>query len=701
MLPIQAQSLTDSLTHLLHTHQVDKAQRIKLYNTLASVHSQACDSAKTMHYANLAIALAHKTKDVAGQATACHHLGWCFLGKGHYQQALQIGHQLQAFARQHHYLPGQSQAYNIEGNVYHAQGKYLKALGRYQQALQIAQKGRHEHLVGACLGNIANVYASLGKYPLAKKYYQKALSIAQSNADQLGVAHSYNNLGLVSSRQGNEAKALAYHQQALYLYQQIGSEAGTAQSYHNLGGIYERQQHYQRALEYYQESLHLEKKLNNKKGLAESYLSLGNVYEAQRKITWALPYFQKFIQLSQQMRCQGGMATGYFKLGSLTLTVQQHGRAIAYFEKSLAIRKTQGEQSKIAETLVGLGTACHRSQQNRQALSYLKKALALAQKLNLPHIVRNGNKVLASVYKANKSYEQALESFHVFKQMEDSLDNQEITRKMASTQTQYQLLRQKDSIGRVQAQEKARFTVQSHQERRQRQVLWGGTGVLLGLLLLLLGFYRYKQGKNNQVEKLNQNLACTNEWLKREMHKRLAATESKLNIEKKALEERIANQNQQLTAHTLHMLQKNQALQQLRQMVNEVRQQGDFKSTKKQLGKLANLVNFGLNIDKDWERFHHIFEQLHPDFYTSLKQQFPELNKTDLRMCALIKLNLNNTEIADLLAISEQSVHTKHYRLRKKMNFETTKQLHSFLLSFVGLGVLSSTERVLEKQRLN
>ena len=42
--------------------------------------------------------------------------------------------------------------------------------------------------------------------------------------------------------------------------------------------------------------------------------------------------------------------------------------------------------------------------------------------------------------------------------------------------------------------------------------------------------------------------------------------------------------------------------------------------------------------------------------------------QTDLQLCADIKLNLANKEISTLMNITDESVNTHRYRLRKKLN---------------------------------
>ncbi|WP_299462726.1 hypothetical protein [uncultured Microscilla sp.] len=177
---------------------------------------------------------------------------------------------------------------------------------------------------------------------------------------------------------------------------------------------------------------------------------------------------------------------------------------------------------------------------------------------------------------------------------------------------------------------------------------------------------------------LEQNQATQQQAL----HTRWLTTQHKQAKTIQTLEDKIVSQNQQLASYSLHKVRNHQALQEIRQLVKTILQQNDFRSAKKHYQKLDSLVNFSLNLDKDWESFLYIFDQLHPQFYAALLHQFPTLNKSDLHLCALIKLNLATDEIARLLAISEKSVHMRYYRLRKKMAFDSSCDLYNFMLNF-------------------
>ena len=76
-----------------------------------------------------------------------------------------------------------------------------------------------------------------------------------------------------------------------------------------------------------------------------------------------------------------------------------------------------------------------------------------------------------------------------------------------------------------------------------------------------------------------------------------------------------------------------------------------------------------------WSEFMLKFTQVHPNFNTNLKANYPVLSSKDISFCSLIKLNLSNKEIANLLQVSHESVITKKYLLKKKLSLTAEQDL--------------------------
>lgn len=100
--------------------------------------------------------------------------------------------------------------------------------------------------------------------------------------------------------------------------------------------------------------------------------------------------------------------------------------------------------------------------------------------------------------------------------------------------------------------------------------------------------------------------------------------------------------------------------------------------------KILNDIKSELNLKiktQAWEDFETHFKSVHPLFMENLINNFSKLSSGEIKLCALLRLNLNSKEIASILFQNPQSIDIARYRLRKKMNLNRDENLNSFLLS--------------------
>ncbi|NQX97326.1 MAG: hypothetical protein HRT73_05520, partial [Flavobacteriales bacterium] len=73
---------------------------------------------------------------------------------------------------------------------------------------------------------------------------------------------------------------------------------------------------------------------------------------------------------------------------------------------------------------------------------------------------------------------------------------------------------------------------------------------------------------------------------------------------------------------------------------------------------------------------------LNYEFYETLIQTYPGLSKTEVKLCALLRLDLSNNEIAVLQNIALESVYKSRSRIRKKLNLPSDTDLNMLLKGF-------------------
>lgn len=163
-----------------------------------------------------------------------------------------------------------------------------------------------------------------------------------------------------------------------------------------------------------------------------------------------------------------------------------------------------------------------------------------------------------------------------------------------------------------------------------------------------------------------------------------ARTDSALNIyhamRKIKAQNRIIEEqkNRELSIKMMEIAQKNQLLTAIQKSVRELGGKLDGNQKKEAL-KIDKEIDLNLTKTSQWEMFKIQFENVHRNFFDKLQKYCPKLSQIDLRHCAYIKLGLSNPEIANIVGISQTSVVTQHYRIKKKLELDNKVKLAEFI----------------------
>ncbi len=94
---------------------------------------------------------------------------------------------------------------------------------------------------------------------------------------------------------------------------------------------------------------------------------------------------------------------------------------------------------------------------------------------------------------------------------------------------------------------------------------------------------------------------------------------------------------------------------------------------------LASYKKNDISLDDDWDTLISNFEILRPQFFKRLAKQGPGLSRLDLKVCALMVMNVNSRAIAEMLNITEPSLRNRRSIIRKKLGLERDQELSTYL----------------------
>ncbi len=263
-----------------------------------------------------------------------------------------------------------------------------------------------------------------------------------------------------------------------------------------------------------------------------------------------------------------------------------------------------------------------------------------------PLIYKSLSKLYAQTGRFQKAYQASISEKNLDAIYFDS--RSENNRSLLYIQDKYQEeVEQKEQL--LQKQKLQRLELEEREAFLKNMVL---TIFLIFALLMSSLYFAYMKNKHKNEKKLIQK---------------------KKELEFKQTNELLEIKNRELAVSSLKLIQKDELLSSLKE--NLAKNKGDIK--REEIKKIVRTISHSNS--NNWEEFETRFTSVNRDFYQKLNSKFPKLTRGDQKLCALIKLNFSSKEMAKILGISIESVHTNRYRLRKKVDLTRDKSLTEFV----------------------
>jgi len=208
----------------------------------------------------------------------------------------------------------------------------------------------------------------------------------------------------------------------------------------------------------------------------------------------------------------------------------------------------------------------------------------------------------------------------------------------------------------------------------------GELGLLLAFILLIGAIFLANWFWNKRLLQRNQ-LAMEKDRSRLLAEKEHAEAEI-LKIMNDKLKHEVSDKTSQLAKNTMLVSRKNEALVGTRDKLLKLKEDLGYRLPAKKMDAIVNQINKNLDTDHDWESFELLFDQAHDNFFKRLKNSFPDLTASELRLCAYLRMGLSSKEIAPLLNITIRGVEEKRYRLRKRIELSSEQGLTEFIMNF-------------------
>ncbi|WP_229208818.1 triple tyrosine motif-containing protein [Dyadobacter luticola] len=197
--------------------------------------------------------------------------------------------------------------------------------------------------------------------------------------------------------------------------------------------------------------------------------------------------------------------------------------------------------------------------------------------------------------------------------------------------------------------------------------------LLAGLALLGLVYYQEKRLARHRTRLIQEQ----EEKLRQQ---RLSSERQIMRIQNEKLQSDIQSKSQQLSNVAINVVRKNEILEEIRDELKQVKEELGQQLPNIHYQKLLNSIERNVAGKDDWVLFEQNFDEVHEQFFKRLRQLYPTISPSELRLAACLRMNLSTKEMAPVLGISIRGVEIKRYRLRKKVGLSMDANLVQFMM---------------------
>ena len=495
----------------------------------------------------------------------------------------------------------------------------IESLTRLKKIYAQSIENGDAELEGQCLQQMGKACYRQGHFRQSLDFFLKADKIFNSSKKPLLLAANLSDIGVLYYYIKQPEKAMKNYMQALSIYKKQKYLSGQAMVFGHIGQLYEKRQRYDSAFYYQDLALKINEKTNDKSGAAKIYENLGSIYEDLEKYDLASLNFNKSLDLYQKDHNELGSIEVINNLGDILRKTGKYKESILETQKAMKLAGNLGNVYQLASCCRDLG-----------------KAYELLTKMDSAyHYIKLGYKYTLDLYSADGA------------------------KQVAFLQVLYDINKKSDEIVRLQ------------NDRKINKII-AASAIIVVTLLIILGFVIYSR---QRFKLTDQQMLVKQKGIE---HDLTSLALKNLQLEEQNLKQQLEVKSRELSTHTLNLIKNNQFLENLRSTLQAMVKE-DKRDQKKQINQILTEINQSFNHERNWKEFTLAFEQVHHQFLENLKKASSELTSADMRLIALLKMNLDSGDIATLLGISTDSLRVSRYRLRRKLNLAQGNNLSAFI----------------------
>ena len=351
----------------------------------------------------------------------------------------------------------------------------------------------------------------------------------------------------------------------------------------------------------------------------------------------AFYYYNKAMLYADELKLDiwKGIISG--NMGQIYFAQKKYDTALTLLQTDYNISKKDKLYDNAANSLQWAARTQLQLGNNEVALQYVREAFYLLEKIPNMNYLRNTYQAATEVFKSLENYDSAFYYNTKYGALNDSLE-----RVVALSGIAVSKARAND--------EKSRYRIQSLQKEKEKQVFQRNILIAAIILFGVVGF-----------------LVITKQRLKAKLE--VARAEQ----EKQRMQQEMIFAREQLNMFTENIVEKTNMIEKLEEQVRDKTVSTEQQMLITELGQQTILT------EDDWIKFKILFEKIYPTFFKQIKKTAPDITLAEMRMAALVLLQLTSKQTAAILGISVDSVHKTRQRLRQRLQLNSDVNLDDYI----------------------
>lgn len=321
-----------------------------------------------------------------------------------------------------------------------------------------------------------------------------------------------------------------------------------------------------------------------------------------------------------------------------------------YSEEAYELARQTNDPYYLIITILNKGWSMYHSGHTDSACAYARQAAMCAEQNHMSYGRKEGiYRLFASAYEARQQWDSAYHYQSLYHTCLDSVRGKDVLTNIHRME-----------IKKRTEEQRMQFILEK-QRNRQKLAFFLTVGTAL-LVLLAVSVYIICLLRKRMEQEQRKRMEKDQEYIRN------------LSREK----ERVEAKNRELSSNAVLLMKKNDVL---KDMLKDIENMHGNKQA--DTHELQQKIQLELKSDDLWKAFKMHFNAVHPLFFSLLKEKHPKLTDNELRLCAYVRMGLNNKEIAGMLSVQPKAILQARYRLKKKMGLADETNLNDHLMAIV------------------